>query len=299
MNIAYIYNLTGLMTKDAYDIFSRLDRDALSGKYISRYYILGLQIYYNLANQAFDSKVNAKYRTIAQAYRDSALYYSPDNEIIKANKYIEDGNYEKARNIVSEGAFRTYDIARLLQHDSMCWQRYAACKTMPRNGNNTLHKPPCWDMINGTREYMALQELARMLYDEGDTERAYRYIHRSISDAIACNARSRMLEMSKDIPIIDTDYDRKQAETKFKLYTACMAIGILSVLLLAVSIYVHKRNRKLQAAKLLQETLNMQLEAGNMEQSRLNEELRRLNGNLQRANSEWEVLNGNFNKPTA
>ena len=98
--------------------------------------------------------------------------------------------------------------------------------------------------------------------------------------------------MSKDIPIIDTDYDRKQAETKFKLYTACMAIGILSVLLLAVSIYVHKRNRKLQAAKLLQENLNMQLEAGNMEQSRLNEELRRLNGNLQRANSEWEVLNG-------
>lgn len=291
MNIAYIYNLTGLMTKDAYDIFSRLDRDALSGKYISRYYILGLQIYYNLANQAFDSKVNAKYRTIAQAYRDSALYYSPDNEIIKANKYIEDGNYEKARNIVSEGlsehmtspdaAARFHVLAKIcgLQNNATQRKQYLAQAAL-------------LDMINGTREYMALQELARMLYDEGDTERAYRYIHRSISDAIACNARSRMLEMSKDIPIIDTDYDRKQAETKFKLYTACMAIGILSVLLLAVSIYVHKRNRKLQAAKLLQENLNMQLEAGNVEQSRLNEELRRLNGNLQRANSEWEVLNG-------
>ncbi len=291
MNIAYIYNLTGLMTKDAYDIFSRLDRDALSGKYIGRYYILGLQIYYNLANQAFDAQINAKYRTIAQAYRDSALHYSPDNEIIKANKYIENGNYEKARKVASKGlseretspdaAARFHVLAKIcgLQNNAMQRKQYLAQAAL-------------LDMVNGTREYMALQELARMLYDEGDTERAYRYIHRSISDAIACNARSRMLEMSKDIPIIDTDYDRKQAETRFKLYTACTAIGILSVLLLAISIYVHKRNQKLQVAKLLQETLNKQLEAGNMEQSRLNEELRRLNGDLQQANTEWEVLNG-------
>ncbi len=55
-------------------------------------------------------------------------------------------------------------------------------------------------------------------------------------DAIACNARSRMLEMSKTIPIIDADYNRKQAETNLMLYAACACIGVLSVLLLVITI---------------------------------------------------------------
>lgn len=55
-------------------------------------------------------------------------------------------------------------------------------------------------------------------------------------DAIACNARSRMLEMSKTIPIIDANYNRKQAETNLMLYAACACIGVLSVLLLVITI---------------------------------------------------------------
>ncbi len=290
MNIARIYNLTGLMPKEAFDILKNIDRSTLGGEYLVRYYILALQIYDNLAKQAFDSEISRRYERTAQLYRDSALHFAPGNEIILANKYIEEGNYEMARSVVcgglsddmtgSDAAARFHVLARIygLQNNVSQRKKYLALAAR------------C-DMVNGAREYMALQELAQMLYDDGDTGRAYRYIHQSISDAIACNARSRMLEMSKTIPIIDADYNRKQAETNLMLYAACACIGVLSVLLLVIAIYVHKRNRKLSAAKQLQEELNRQLELGNNEQQQLNERLQALNENLLQANRKWQSMN--------
>ena len=290
MNIARIYNLTGLMPKEAFDILQSLDRGTLEGESLARYYILALQIYDNLAHNAFDKEISQEYERTAQLYRDSALMLSPGNEIILANKYIEEGNYEMARSVVHGGlsddmtgndaAARFHVLARI----------YGLQNNVPQREKYLALAARC-DMVNGAREYMALQELAQMLYDEGDIDRAYRYIHRSIADAIACNARSRMLEMSKTIPIIDADYDRKQAETNFYLYMACAFVGVLSVLLLAIAIQVHKRNRKLQAAKLLQESLNHRLEQSNETQSRLNEQLRKLNEDLRRANLEQQALN--------
>lgn len=290
MNIARIYNLTGLMPKEAFDILQSLDRGTLEGESLARYYILALQIYDNLAHNAFDKEISQEYERTAQLYRDSALMLSPGNEIILANKYIEEGNYEMARSVVHGGlsddmtgndaAARFHVLARI----------YGLQNNVPQRKKYLALAARC-DMVNGAREYMALQELAQMLYDEGDIDRAYRYIHRSIADAIACNARSRMLEMSKTIPIIDADYDRKQAETNFYLYMACAFVGVLSALLLAIAIYVHKRNRKLQAAKLLQECLNHQLEQSNEMQSRLNEQLRKLNEDLRHANLEQQALN--------
>ena len=247
------------MPKEAFDILKNIDRSTLGGEYLVRYYILALQIYDNLAKQAFDSEISRRYERTAQLYRDSALHFAPGNEIILANKYIEEGNYEMARSVVcgglsddmtgSDAAARFHVLARIygLQNNVSQRKKYLALAAR------------C-DMVNGAREYMALQELAQMLYDDGDTGRAYRYIHQSISDAIACNARSRMLEMSKTIPIIDADYNRKQAETNLMLYAACACIGVLSVLLLVIAIYVHKRNRKLSAAKQLQEELNRHVE---------------------------------------
>lgn len=290
MNIARIYNLTGLMPKEAFDILQSLDRGTLEGESLARYYILALQIYDNLAHNAFDKEISQEYERTAQLYRDSALMLSPGNEIILANKYIEEGNYEMARSVVHGGlsddmtgndaAARFHVLARI----------YGLQNNVPQRKKYLALAARC-DMVNGAREYMALQELAQMLYDEGDIDRAYRYIHRSIADAIACNARSRMLEMSKTIPIIDADYDRKQAETNFYLHMACAFVGVLSALLLAIAIYVHKRNRKLQAAKLLQECLNHRLEQSNEMQSRLNEQLRKLNEDLRHANLEQQALN--------
>ena len=45
------------------------------------------------------------------------------------------------------------------------------------------------DIRNSVKEYLALQQLAVILFEEGDTKRAYTYMDHAMNDAVFCNAR--------------------------------------------------------------------------------------------------------------
>mgnify|MGYP000187628792 CR=1 FL=1 len=87
------------------------------------------------------------------------------------------------------------------------------------------------DLRNGVREYIALPELAVALYEQGDINRAYRYLHRSIDDAAACNAKIRTMEMSNTMPLIDAAYNARQNRLRQSLHIAIGAVMVLAVLL--------------------------------------------------------------------
>ena len=52
------------------------------------------------------------------------------------------------------------------------------------------------DMKWAVKEYISLRRLATILYEEGDINRAYIYMRRSLDDATFCNARLRTIEVS-------------------------------------------------------------------------------------------------------
>jgi hypothetical protein len=52
------------------------------------------------------------------------------------------------------------------------------------------------------RKYLLAQIWLSFMY-EGDINRAYLYIQRSLEDALFCNARLRTYEISKMLPIIN------------------------------------------------------------------------------------------------
>jgi hypothetical protein len=55
------------------------------------------------------------------------------------------------------------------------------------------------------------------LYEEGDINRAYLYIQRSLEDALFCNARLRTYEISKMLPIINGAYQQQNETNKKQL----------------------------------------------------------------------------------
>jgi hypothetical protein len=57
------------------------------------------------------------------------------------------------------------------------------------------------DLKLAKRKYFTA-ESGVLLYEEGDIDRAYQYIQRSLEDALFCNARLRTYEISKMMPII-------------------------------------------------------------------------------------------------
>lgn len=131
------------------------------------------------------------------------------------------------------------------------------------------------DLNASVREYAALQKLARLVYQQGDPERAYNYVSCSMQDAVACNARLRFLEVTEFYPIIDKAYSDKKAQEKRLGRILTLSITGLAVCLILLAFYLYHGLRKLS---LMRKNL-----------SKSNKELVALNQQLQQTGKIKEV----------
>lgn len=135
------------------------------------------------------------------------------------------------------------------------------------------------------KTYTSLQNLAALLFDEGDTDRAYRYITLSMSDVKEANALSRLSLVGEYLPIITTAYEKKQnaiaaRRTSFIIMTSLAAIIMATMLVLLV-----RRTKRLA-------DLRQQLAVNNDQLRELNETLASMNKALEESNIIKEVYIG-------
>lgn len=133
------------------------------------------------------------------------------------------------------------------------------------------------DIKEAKKVYMSLQRLAMMLYEEGDVERAYRYITCSLEDISFGKARYRLENIANYLTIIHAAHD---SHTRSLHHTA-IALVILLVLIVLVLIaaywVVHSRNTLLQTSKRSLAEQNEQLQQLTERLIRMNEEVRESN----------------------
>ena len=143
------------------------------------------------------------------------------------------------------------------------------------------------DLRTPVREGMALYTLAGLLLEEGDVERANRYINCSMEDALYCNYRSRMQQSSEMVQQIAGAYiDSLDAKRRAMGYVT-IVVSLLVVVLLGsfFTILVYYRKiRQISAARL---EMNRQLRE-------LNEHIRSINGELRDANNIKDEYVGHY-----
>ena len=88
------------------------------------------------------------------------------------------------------------------------------------------------------KENNSLRVLAELLYEEGDNERANRYMKKSMADATFYNARLRNIQASRMLPLIDNAYQREKEAQRQKLYVSLWVISALSLFMIAAVIFV-------------------------------------------------------------
>ena len=155
------------------------------------------------------------------------------------------------------------------------------------------------DLKNCTMENMALQDLAVFLFeeDEGQIERAERFINQSMEDAKFYNDRLRILEISRIMPQIMKAYQSTMKRQNAKLRYSIIFISLLVLGLLLTAYYIHRQNRKLSSRRKelansnqqLSE-LNQQLSGSYQQQAELNSQLQILNQRLVDTNKRREGL---------
>ncbi len=140
------------------------------------------------------------------------------------------------------------------------------------------------DIYNVTRENQSIYELARLVYEDGDYARAYRYAQSSFEDAITAGIQFRVAQVSGFYSIITDVYQRREANDKQSLINIIVLSGILLVCLIAAIFFIFQQLKKIMR-------IRKDLADSNDELQRLNETLNDMNAQLHSSNSMLEENN--------
>lgn len=195
--------------------------------------------------------VKLMYRNQSSLYRDS-LIAATENELFK--------NHNKSISLMGKDNAQAKTIAlSTLQslpegHDSI---RYIANELAliysleeKRDSSEYYYAlSAISDMECGVREHSSLINLTIMLYEDGDIDRAYKYMNQCFADASECIATLRTLEMSQKMPQILEAYHKKIRNNQRVLFFISIIILILAFVIAMDWLRIHRYSRKLRAAQ--------------------------------------------------
>ncbi|MGM9736001.1 MAG: DUF6377 domain-containing protein [Candidatus Cryptobacteroides sp.] len=280
LDIADRYAISG-MNEEALRQIAQIDTCGLDHELAKRRHSLLNTVYSNLISSSSDPVLTRRYEMQRSKYRDMMMQALDSTDIatayLDANILMEQDKVEQARALLLEWASR--DDIDLKEKGILC---YSIAMTYRMEGDRTkaktwLARSATYDLQVPKYEYMSLIELAGMLYEDGDIERAYTYITRSVNDAVRAKAQSSKETVFVLMPIIANSYDTmmKDKNVQMKYFLAIM--GFMLVLLVFLTLVLMKEKQRVADAELLTRERNEQL-------GRLNEELKKSNMLLRESN---------------
>jgi len=296
LNLASIMGTIGLY-KEAMDILEDIDMQ-IAPDLKPYYFHIYRTVYGFMADYSVSSTEKARYDKIVSDYRDSLLKVNPPDTkthiIVKADALITEQLYGQALEMLTSfyptiqddkhtKAIVAYSISRVYYYTN---EREKEKQWLIESAIN--------DLESATKEYISLRSLAFMLYEDGDIERAYKYIKQSLEDALFCNARLRTYEISQMLPIIDKAYQHQSEKRQNQLKFSLISISTLTLFLLIAVFFIYQQMRKLSIARSDLCAANHKLNGLNNELLETNKLLTQSNITLKEANLIKEEYIGRY-----
>lgn len=133
------------------------------------------------------------------------------------------------------------------------------------------------DITNAKKVYMSLQQLAILLFQEGDIERAYNYISCSLEDVNFGKARYRIVDIAEYLPIIKAANDSRVKADRDRVLFFLLVLSILVITLIIAFFVLRQKNRKLLRVKQSLAEQNQRLQEMTENLTRMNEEIKESN----------------------
>lgn len=266
LELAYLMASAG-MYEEATDLLGQIDRNSLSAPLISDYYNSYRQLYDELSAYTLDRSFKKQYQKQAACYNDSLMQVlSPASALFLERKEMQAavaGNLEEALNIndtrLNIATPNTPAYALVTYHRSQLYRQMGNREEEKRY----LALSALTDIQLAITDHASLWNLAQLLYEEGDIERAYQYIRFSWDETNLYNARSRSLQTAGILSLIDLTYQamREQQSTRLRLYI--WLISALTLLLVVAVTYIYRQMKRLSVARNHLELMNEQLHISN------------------------------------
>lgn len=296
LNLASIMGISG-MYKESMDILETIniqDNPDLKAYYFHVY----RTVYGFMADYTVSTREKERYNKLVSNFRDSLLVVNPPNSethiMVKTDQLIANKKSDEAIKIL-------LSYYPTIKNDKHTRAIIAFCISVTYQKQHNRENEKKWliisainDIQSATKDYISLRSLAFLLYEEGDIDRAYKYIKRSLEDALFCNARLRTYEISQMLPIIDQAYQHQSQARQRQLVISLISISLLSVFLLIAVLSVYRQMRKLSVARKDLSQANKLLNDLNKELSETNKLLKHSNETLSEANLIKEEYIGRY-----
>ncbi len=296
LNVASIMGTLG-MYKESIDLLETV-RMQLTPSSSRNYYSTNRIVYGNLTDYATSNQEKKKYHELAKKYRDSSMqYFDPKSRefcIVNSELLLDKKQYDQAIQCLtvffSKTSKQNPDRAVIAYIISDAYR----LKKDKEQEEKWLTISAISDLQLVKKENISLRKLAFTLYEQGDIDRAYKYIKQSLEDALFCNARLRTYEISKMLPIINDAYQNKKETNRTQLIVFLIAVSILSLFLLGVLVLLFKQMKKLANAQKEISLANTKLSVLNQELNKINEKLNETNATLAEASLLKEIYIGRY-----
>ena len=260
----------------------------LSRQQKTRYFSNYRHLYGELAMYGTDPELVKAYWGKADSYRDSLMNnVDKDTPVwLQQSIYLCLGNRNYNEALDHCAHWKSQLRPDTPEYAEMAFVTSEVYKEM---GNETMQKR--WLAISALSDLRcsimnqaSLWMLAGLLSQEGDNERAYRYIDYSWKCASQYNAHLRSWQISPILTTINDRYKSQLSKTNRLLWMLVAVVSLLSVVLLALYIYVARKRRQLATAQ-------HELRKANAELASLNSQLQETNHKLSQSNTLLQQTN--------
>lgn len=261
--------LSAGLYNEASHAFVAIDISLASTPYRKQYYSTAARFYYDLSDYVHAAPYTDRYISQGNLYTDSLLPYLQRNSeewlYAMGIKEMKQGHYETC--------MRWFEALMALPNiDTHTRAIIASCigwinliSKRHEQAIALLAQAAIYDNESATRETTALCTLARMLYRQGDIQRATEYVRQSLANANFYGARQRVIEISGILPIIEHDRYAIVESQRNALATASVVAVLFVVALLTFAWFVRRQMNMLKYAQNVIAERKAQVEEKNMQ----------------------------------
>jgi len=270
--------------KEANEVLQRLNVRNASSNLRNYYYTVNQDLYTTLQTVSLTANERKLYNEKSSLYKDSILSLKLDPSVwVVTDRMMDKHRYKDALQILLK-EYPTLNV----DDRRMAYVAYSISDIYRLMGNREKEKQylivsAIADIKSAVKEYISLRRLATLLYEDGDIERSYLYMKRALEDAIYCNARLRVIEVSDIMPIINKAYEDKTQREKHITLLALVSISVLSLMLIGLVFLLRRQMKKLSVTQRALRDKNAELYKLNDVLSKTNDALSESNDSLSEA----------------
>lgn len=266
LNLAEAYVKSGASDKGI-SILDTLDTGSLE-KYHYKY---RLGIYRNAYSAKVEMAVSPKDKIEAldrlNYFTEQAISQSPAGSLgsftLEAEKLGNAGLHVEAVAKIEEAA-ENYDLSNDAAMQYTLGEMYLNAN-MREKAKDALARSAIIDLSNGVREYRALILLSRILFEDGEIERAFNYINCAFDDSEFSHSYLRTSEIMRSMPAIDAAFHVAERQINRRT-NILLIVTVALVVLLIISLILVVREFSIKKKMLATiATINARLEEKNRE----------------------------------